>query len=287
MIYNKVKINGNCDVNYVWNRDIVIDNSEIEKLTNAGIQTPVWNNDTIMLANFNSNINASKSDALKDVVGYTVTKKDIKSNSMYFVADLDSDELAFEDYNIKNNRDYKYYITPSMLVDGQNVLAPTIETDIITTHWGSWSVIGLKYTDSKDIYAIDKNNIWIFKLNIKSGDITPVYNKSFVDGFGKYPKSFVGDTDYIKSSLSCLIGDVSCVGDYINDDVDKLEKWRSFCHSSSPKLIRDIKGHVFLADIEDTTKSIDDNTLQMQTEISFNFREIGDAKKVSVYGVIE
>lgn len=284
MAFNKIEVFGDCDVNYVWSKDNKLTEAEIETMSQNGIHSPEWDYNSIALATFNDSLSASSFEN-EDIVGYRIQRKNIKDNVMKTVAEVGGDNTGVVDFNIANNATYKYYITPVLSKDNETVLGQTVETDELNTSWDSWSIIGLKEVGEKQ-YEIDNDNIWVFHLNLEAGDYKPVYSKTFVNGFGRFPKGFSGETNYLKGSLSCYVGAVNKFGDYDNDDANKDKKWREFCNNGDLKLLRDLKGNVFLVDIEDTTQKIESYANDMPTKLSFNFIQLGDADDICAYEVV-
>ena len=284
MAFNKIEIYGGGDINYVWSRDTAVSNEEINSIVQNGVCSPEWGVDSIALATFNNNLKASNFNN-DNILCYKIQRRNIKENVVKTVANIDKIDTKIIDINIGNKATYKYYITPMVEIDGKEVVGQTLETKEFNTNWHCWSVIGLHLVDG-NTYIIDDNNIWKFHLNLEAGDYKPVYSKTYTNGMGRYPKGFSGETNYIKGSLSCYLGDVDKFGSYKNDDVDKLKQWREFCNNGEMKLIRDIKGNVFLADIEDTSLKPEHYANGDPTKISFNFIELGDAEKVCAYKVV-
>lgn len=108
--------------------------------------------------------------------------------------------LRIADFSIRNRGVFSYSILP--LTD--TIIGARIETNKIKTDWYEWIFTSIgKIRDN--IYRPTEQ--WVFKLNISAGDTTHNINKVFHQGLGKYPKVSVGQTNYITTSLSCLISD--------------------------------------------------------------------------------
>lgn len=284
MSFNKIEIYGGCDVNYMWSKDAILSDNEINTIVQKGIYSPEWDTESTALATFNNNLSASNFNN-ENILYYRIQRKDAKENIMRTVANVDKTQTKITDFNIGNKATYKYYITPIVEIDGKEITGQTIETDEFSTDWCTWSVIGLK-TVEENTYEIDEDNIWIFHLNLEAGDYTPVYSKTFTQGMGRFPKAFSGETNYIKGSLSCYSGAVDKFGNYCDDDVIKNKKWAEFCNNGEIKLLRDVKGNVFLVDIENTSMNVETYAKDMPTKISFNFIQLGDAEEVCAYKAV-
>lgn len=284
MPYDTLKIYGECDVNYVMCSSSVLSGEDIDILKTNSLLSPEWKIDTIMLANFNEDTSADSFTMINDIVGYKIQRYEVDYDRLYEVATLNSSEIYFEDYNIRNNKSYQYRITPIYLKDDKELLGMPITTDEIYTDWCGWSVVGTKPTEDSGKYIVDYENIWTFELNTEGESIRPVFNKTYITGFGQYPKVIQGQENYLEGGLKCLIGNI-LNEEYTNDSIDTIEKWREFCNNGELKLLKDRKGHVIPCSIKDTTPTLMGNTLEQVTVVSFNFVQLMDKHDISVYGL--
>ena len=284
MAYDVLKIHGACDINYVMCSDVVLTNEDITTLGESGLSAPKWDDNTIMLANFHETTNACSYTTPDNIIGYKIQRYEVEYDKLYDVTTLDSEQLYFEDYNLRNNKSYQYRIVPIYLNDGAEAFGKPISTKTVFLDCCGWSVIGTKPTREKNKYTVDYDNIWTFGCNVKPDPIRPVYNKSYSTGFGQYPKAVQGQENYLEGGLSCLIGDIKCEN-YVGDNIDTIEKWRAFCNNGELKLLRDLKGHVIPCSIKDTTYNIDYSVLEQITTISFNYVQLVDKTDISVYGL--
>lgn len=67
-----------------------------------------------------------------------------------------------------------------------------------------------------------------------------------------------------------------------NKSVDMLNKWREFCYSGNPKLLRDAKGQRFIVQLTDTSNTTQETWNQRPEEISFSWVQIQDADSVTI-----
>ena len=284
MSYNTLKIYGDCDVNYMMCSSLVLSDEDIQVLKTNSLSAPTWETDTIMLANFNKDLNADNLSMVNEITGYRIQRFEVDYNKLYEVAKLNREELYFEDYNIINNKNYQYYIAPIYLKDGKELFGSPIATETIYADWIGWTIVGTKPTNVADKYTVDYDNIWTFECNVESEAMRSVFNKTYTTGFGQYPKAVQGQENYLEGSVQCLLGNV-LNNKYINDNIDIIEKWRNFCNNGELKLLKDPKGHVIPCSIKDTTSTLLCNSLEQPTVISFNFVQLMDKRDISVYGL--
>ena len=283
MAFSTLKINGNCDVNYVWSKRSNFNSEDIENIANNGIYSPLWDTQTVMLATFSNTLNASNISGT--IYGYLIHRQKLNENIRYKVAEVDSTITKIKDFNIGNRANYQYFITPIYMNEGQKSLGEPILTDTIQTNFNSWSVIALSPTTEENVYIVDVNNIWDFYIDTDGGSFSIKDDKTVTTGLGQFPKIYIGKTNYLTGSLSCLIGNVNCEAKYYDDDIEKLERWREFCNNGKLKLLRDLKGHIIPCEITDASYENDDKREELQTTISFNYTQLDDYKNISVYSI--
>lgn len=219
------------------------------------------------------------------VTGCLIQRYEQESGRLCPVTTLNKEYTSFRDYNLQNHKTYRYQITPIYLYNEQKQFGAPVKTSAIQTDWSGWSIIGLKQTSKANEYTVDNDNIWVFEYNTTGDPIKPVFNKSYATGFGQYPKEIQGEENYLEGSVSGLIGSISCNGDYINDDIDSIERWREFCNTAKLKLLKDPKGHVIPCSIKDTSPTINYNVREEITTVSFGFVQLADRNDISVYGL--
>ena len=285
-MYGKIKIYGGCDVNYIWSKKGQLSNDDIDEIVNAGITSPKWDYDTITLSVFNNTLYANNYIVDENITGYSIQRKNTKENVIYPVAKIDNTDIYIYDYNIQNTNSYIYYITPIIFKDGVERYGEYLETSPINIDTNYITICDLLPSDEENKYIVDKKNIWAFELNIKSRDIQPTYNKRINTGFGKFPKTSHDNLNYLKMGFDTLLGNLECSSEkYINDNIEKLEKWYEFCNNGNIKLLKDIRGHVIPCDIETTSLTSSDETITPFTTVSFNVCQVADRKDISAYSM--
>ena len=278
-----LKINGDCDINYVWGLHGTLSDEQLTSISQNGVQSPSWNSDTVLLASFKSGISADCFDDTYEIIGYKVQRKNTKENKTYLVGNFTNTQTQIEDYNVANANLYQYIVTPILKVEEHEKIGTPIATETIAASHDLWTIIDLIPTDSKNMYRADKNNMWSFNCGIKSNPLKPNYQKHYSDGFGVFPKGFYSDVDYLTGGLQAYIGDIDCGGDYSFDDVKKIEKWRKFCNTGNLKLLSTPQGLIIPCDIQDTSFEVEYDVENMPTTVSFSFIQLQDAENISVY----
>lgn len=283
MSYSKIKINGYCDVNFIWSKKDNITDEEITAIVSQGIQTPLWDTETVTLATFKEDLSASDINQKHPIEKYAIQRHDIDENIKYTVAIVDSVDTKISDYNVGSNAKYEYIVSPIHKdSEGKEFYADPIVSPVTEIKWDYWTIVGLSPTVDSKTFTVNKTDIWRFHANIEPSTFSINNGKKVLNGFGKFPKVYSTEEDYLSFDVNCLFGTVECASDYSNDDIKKLKKWRQFCNNGKLKLLKDYKGHVIPCEIIDIPTYTPDNKT---TTISFKVIQLMDADNISAYGL--
>ena len=108
--YNKATLYGNSIVDYVWIKNYVAEQSEIDTVS-AYTYSPQWDDTTLMLAPFNSDINGGNVVGLSDnVIAWQIYKRKPDDSVFTFVAKVPAAQYKVSDFNVLNNDEYQYTI---------------------------------------------------------------------------------------------------------------------------------------------------------------------------------
>ena len=173
-------------------------------------------NDILINCNFDGSLSSQYYDGIEtNINGYRIyrntylTEEDIDPFESLLVAELNASEiqeitnansLRITDFSVRNRGIFSYSILP--LTD--TVVGARIETNKIKTDWYEWIFTSIGQVRDNIYRPIEQ---WVFKLNIEAGNIQHNVNKVFHQGLSKYPKVSVGRTNYITTSVSCLVSD--------------------------------------------------------------------------------
>ena len=219
--------------------------------------------------------------------GYVVLRKNEEDDTIVYLGYYS--DMEIHDFSVRNNSRYTYIAYPVEYNTRTQIYTPAtvgFKTKTpVSLSWNGWILYDLIPADEENSYTVDKDNIWYFNVGIKNGTFTPKYNKVFEYGFGKYPKGYTGKSNALTGSFSCNIGNVSCSNsEYIGDDIYALKRWQDFCANGRMKLLKSPKGHVIPCGIADTSYDVN-NSPSQETQISFNYTQLEDENKISVYEV--
>lgn len=240
---------------------------------------PIANNNTRSLVCFEgTNNSVGVSD---DALGYTfsVYRRDGNNKNLIPIYSKSLGKLSVVDYNVRNQKEYQYYIFKE---DAESI-SKALLSNTITTCWWDYAVFGLTLEDeSSNTYKIDLDDVWLFQSNISSDSTSQNFAKTTYRNLTKFPQVSIGKSNYSSGSFSGLIGRVKN-NKYI-EDVISIEKWNDFCANSQLKLFKDRKGHKYIVDITSSTCSTDDVTREQATTVNVGWTQIDDADNYIIIG---
>lgn len=275
--YYSLNIYGEQTCDYVWIRNKVVTQTEIDQTKDLNFE-PTWDRNTMLMALFDNNLDAgSVSSVTGNITEWSIYRRNKDGNRLYFVKSVDVSTTSIIDYNISNKITYQYYVFPIT----SSTVGGSMYSDEIIPCWWNWSLTGLLPTTTDGLYYADTDNIWIFKGNISSGSITQNIDKTIYQGFTKYPKISVGNRNYVSGTLTCLIGSMVNAS-YSTETLARFKNFLSFIKSEGKKMLKDPKGNVYLVDTTENTFSIEDVISDQPVSASFNWAEIGDLSEFSI-----
>lgn len=208
-------------------------------------------------------------------------------------------KFKFRDFNITNRRLYQYILYPIAskgLEEGyENSQIPE------SFNWDAWSITELHpVSGNKKIFTATADDVWLFSLNIETGEQTQNIVRNEQQTLGQFNKYSQGKMNYVSGNVSCLLGSevipasyvtkkngsVTNKGGYIerrifdthptsNECIDMLLAWRKLIYSSNPKLLKDRAGQSFIVTLSNATNKPMDYVVSQPNTISFDWVQIG------------
>lgn len=283
--YNKVTLyggnqNGGNLYDYLWIKSGISSQEELD-IINDYYYIPEWVDGTILLSPFTTGINGGNVTSLSgNITSYSIYRKRPNDTTLTFVANVPADQSTINDYNIRNEESYQYIIFPQTDTE----VGQQFETTFLQANWNMWSLIGLEESSTENLYYADTTNIWLFRSNIQSSEMTQNLQTYTYENFTRFPKISVGDMNYITTSFSALIGSVQYINGTIKyvDTVEMRRNFNSFIANGKMKLLKDIKGSNFVGQTTGNNFSVDDKTYEQILRVSFDFTQLADSETVSV-----
>lgn len=277
--YNKATLYGNSIVDYVWIKNYVAEQSEIGTVS-AYTYSPQWDDTTLMLAPFNSDINGGNVVGLSDnVIAWQIYKRKPDDSVFTFVAKVPAAQYKVSDFNVLNNDEYQYTI----FAETENYIsAPLEQKDFVKASWWNWSIVGLNDSGTNGLYYADSDNIWLFDTMLTSSGFDQNIDKYIVENFTQFPKISSGKKNYLSSSITAFLNNIKD-GRYV-DTVEQYNRFVDFIAQPTPKLLRDRKGNGWVVSTMGNNMRYIDESVEQITQVSFNFVQLNDIQSVNVIG---
>ncbi len=217
--------------------------------------------------------------------GFDVYKTIGEKNTLYQVASRNISGIV-EDFLVGDRVEYVYYVYPVYATEQGEQIQPPIISDPITLSQGCMKLVGLNAADEdNNIYAVDYDNIWSFRLNISDNGATLVNSKTFNDTLSRYSKETVGPIQYFTKQVSGLLGKIDCISnttDYL-DTYDNIINWRQFVSGHQLKAFIDRRGVIYVCDTESNSSDTYNDNLNDAVSVTFTIHEIDSLDYLSVF----
>lgn len=265
---------------------------------------PDWNDfdSIIILAPFEEDLVSSNIESLNtsDIEYIYIYRQRQGETRLHNIGRIQLTQSYIEDLMVANDEIYTWYIVP---VSG-NEIGVSIATNPLYIRFDEWTINPMEYDNEsgfENMYTTDRT--WKFGLNIVDDGLTQNILKTKFDGLSKYPKFTVEERNYITGSLSAYLSTIT-INDIINtpeidvypedhifrrnsdiyyEPASKLREWNELVASGREVLIRDLKGHIYIAQIDSNAASISIYNQSSPTTITFTFTEVADWNETSVY----
>lgn len=131
---------------------------------------------------------------------------------------LNESSNIIRDFNVGNNRYYKYVFR---LVENKAGGGVEYQSGIIVpikTNWQGWSITELHETDDPKVFTASPKDVWKFKYNISNGAQTQNVVKTQQDTLSRYPIFSHGAKNAVSGSVTCLLGREMINANYTNKE---------------------------------------------------------------------
>lgn len=256
--------------------------------------------DTVVNAKFDNNSLASsnlKTDT-GQLLGYTIYRRSTFEDRLHNIGFATLDNEYIEDFMIANNQEYTWSIVPVF----EKRLGIAVDTNHLYVRFDEWCVNPMQLTEgTTSTYSSDTT--WKFGLNLEAQDLTQNILKTKFEGLSRYPKFSVQKRNYISGGLTTYLTTmqenkvynnkviVNNFAEYspyrnnkyiYNEPASMFDDWNALIASGIEVLIRDLKGHMWRAQIDANSGKIDDYSQVYPTTITWTFTEVGTLDGVSV-----
>lgn len=277
--YNKSTIYGASTCDYLWVYNDIASPALVES-SRVYNYAPEWINPTLLLALFSNTLNAGNIVGLEEnIVSWLVYRQEPGSLALRFIAHLPVHTNNIIDYNVRNNKEYKYVIFPIT----ESMIGLELKANEYTAAaWSDWSLLKLDKSNVDNLYYADIQNNWTLQLNLESGKLTQNIEKFQVNSNSKYPSFNTGKKNYSTNTLKCLLGKYE--NDFFEDTVERQKQFQKLIADDSLKFLRDTKGNAYLVETIGNNFKYQDELEEQVTTIDFNFIEIESLDKINIIG---
>ena len=166
------------------------------------------------LANIENSIYAIS--VYKKEIWYDRNNNQPMEQSLWHPVALNVSERLIRDFNVGNNRYYKYaFRLVKNRIDG-SMEYPASLIIPMKTNWQGWSITELHSTDDPSVFYASPKDVWKFKYNISNGAQTQNISKTQQDTLSRYPVFSHGVKNAVGGSVTCLLGREMINADYTN-----------------------------------------------------------------------
>lgn len=256
--------------------------------------------DTVVNVKFDNNSLASsnlKTDT-GQLLGYTIYRRSTFEDRLHNIGFATLNNEYIEDFMIANNQEYTWSIVPVF----EKRLGIAVDTNRLYVRFDEWCVNPMQLTEgTTSTYSSDAT--WKFGMNLEAQDLTQNILKTKFEGLSRYPKFSVQKRNYISGGLTTYLTTmqenkvynnkviVNNFAEYspyrnnkyiYNEPASMFDDWNALIASGVEVLIRDLKGHMWRAQIDANSGKIDDYGQVYPTTITWTFTEVGTLDGVSV-----
>ncbi len=278
--YNKATLYGDALVDYIWIRNKVDTQNEIDA-TLSYTYDPEWDANTFLLAPFNNTLNGGNVTSVGDKILYwQVYRKKKDDATLHFLVRISASQYALYDFNVVNNNEYQYILFAET---ADYISAPLQQDGYVTTNWWNWSLVGLTpSSNGSNLYYADTSHVWLFDTELESGALQQNLDKAVIENFTRFPKLASGKKNYLTGSISAYLSNP--VNARYQDTVEQYNAFIDFIADENPKLLKDRKGNGWIVGTTSNSMQYNDATAEQITTVGFEFTQLDSLDDLNIIG---
>lgn len=278
--YNKATLYGDSMVDYIWVRNKVDSQNEINQ-TLGYTYEPKWDANTFLLALFNNTLNGGNVTSVGDKILYWQVYKHKRGEAtLRFLARVPASQYAIYDFNAVNNAEYQYILFAET---AEYISAPLQQDGYTVTSWWNWSLTKLTKSETDDkIYYADSKNVWLFDTEVLSSALQQNLDKATIENFTQFPKISTGKKNYLTGSISAFLSNPHNAR--YDDTIEQYNAFIDFIADENPKLLKDRKGNGWIVDTTSNQMQYNDVTAEQITTVNFDFVQLDDLDDLNIIG---
>lgn len=283
MGYTNIKLYGGQICDYLYLQKTPVNNSNFKYIDS---EPQIWDENTLLLSNFNNNLVAGNSSLTDSIVGYEVRRKRGSASHTEYVGKIGESGVLNNkkfviDYAVVNNSEYTYYLYPSSEKSGSGVVLSPMITDEVKPDWSYWTLLVVDETEEDNVFYLNK--MFKFELNLTEDDMNNNASVTITQNFTKYPTIQYGTSNYWSGSLSSLCGFISC------DDVEYVQtpnminELKALTSDTRRKFLKNTDGDIWEVKVSAPINiSTEPNIVPSVKAVKISWCEIGDASNISI-----
>lgn len=244
----------------------------------SGTYDSAWDSDTVFLAQFNGDTNASVFAYLPEALASIgVYRSD--GETLTLVENIGNDGAIVKDYGAPQNQQgwYTYYYFP--VGESGNVYEPIVSNAVRLCSW-NWSLLVCSEQNDGTYQVLQA---FQFANNVTTAEISNNNTPGVFGNLSRYPTVQRSVRNYKSGVLNALIGTVTNAT--YADTAAQRDAIFALATSNYPLFLKSRKGDVWRVAISgEITMETADTTKEQTQSVSLPWVEIGSANGVSIHG---
>ena len=205
-----------------------------------------------------------------------------EDNQFLFVGSYPYNTKCIYDYSVADGHEYTYYVIKTYRDDTNTIMALSeLISQTVIPDFYEIDVFGVDYEKDKNVYILDKNQVWYFELDALGDDIS-FNNETSIYSSNEYARVNKTNVSYMSGTVSVKLGKIQDEINYVGDNRHTLDKFKKFANSTKIKIIRLKDGHVIPVDIQLKQKKSNSIVIGNPTDITFNWYQIADSETAAL-----
>lgn len=274
-----------CDYIWILKNDVPVDVLELL----GGVYTPVFDENTLLLADFKNGLQAGTVQTGLNISTWRVYRRDEKDGT-FVPACVTSNAnygLSILDCAAVSQHTYTYYVF-GVTLDGE-IATQALKSDPVTVCLWDWTILECEedkehaYLYDGDVLGYVVKDIFRFSLNVESGAVGNNYTPNLLANFTRYPTEQRTPQRYMSGTLSGYLGDVDADGNY-RDTLERRDALFALAQSDRALFLKNRKGDLIRITISgQISEKTQDATRQQALICSVPWVETGDVKNIGIF----
>lgn len=277
-----ITLRGQSECEYLWMTYDEVSPAAISLILNSPTYEPVFDGNTMLLATFRANTDATVSGSEGLFTGFSLYRAEVGTNQLVHILDISERAVtSVRDYSARSRHQYIYYLYQ---LDENNNYSEVYTTEAITPQYQSHKLIECSYSDVDGAYHVVSE--YSFKCNANQGSIANNNTPNILQNFTRYANRQPVSTLYDSGTLTALIGAITQYPAAYYDSWDLANEIKALSVNTNPKFMTDMKGAIWMVETSGAIATETGNSNQfMPIKITIPWLEVGDASGLSIVSI--